>query len=211
MQALGEVSQAVNSTLDLETVLTTIAAEAVELRSTDAGAIYVFDEERKEFACTLLRHERSHDSGDQRPTYRPRRGTSGPRQHSVSHPSHRTRNEPASPVNEIVLREGYRRDPDHSPVSSRPDRRRASGPAQDARGVPTIRYRSVQTFADQSVVAIQNARLYENVETRTHELAKSLKDAHHTGSASPDLKAGLPWSAHRRHRARDQEPAQLRQ
>jgi signal transduction histidine kinase len=34
----------------------------------------------------------------------------------------------------------------------------------------------LQTFADQSVVAIQNARLYENVETRTRELAKSLED-----------------------------------
>src|SRR5262249_9967621 len=39
---------------------------------------------------------------------------------------------------------------------------------------PTIEL--LQTFADQSVVAIQNARLYENVETRTRELAKSLED-----------------------------------
>ena len=49
LKALGEVSQAVNSTLDLETVLTTIVGRAVELSHTDAGAIYVFDEERKEF------------------------------------------------------------------------------------------------------------------------------------------------------------------
>ena len=34
----------------------------------------------------------------------------------------------------------------------------------------------LQTFADQSVVAIQNARLYENVEARTRELAESLED-----------------------------------
>jgi signal transduction histidine kinase len=34
----------------------------------------------------------------------------------------------------------------------------------------------LQTFADQSVVALQNARLYENVEARTRELAKSLED-----------------------------------
>src|SRR5262245_21100925 len=40
--ALGEVSQAVNSTLDLETVLTTIVAKAVQLSGTDAGAIYGF-------------------------------------------------------------------------------------------------------------------------------------------------------------------------
>ena len=49
LRALGEVSQAVNSTLDLETVLTTIVSRAVQLSRTEAGAIYVFDEERQEF------------------------------------------------------------------------------------------------------------------------------------------------------------------
>src|SRR6202043_3920653 len=34
----------------------------------------------------------------------------------------------------------------------------------------------IKTFAAQSVLAIQNARLFENIETRTRELAKSLKD-----------------------------------
>src|SRR5262249_39579278 len=45
LRALGEVSQAVNSTLDLETVLTTIVANAVHLSNTDAGVIYVFDKD----------------------------------------------------------------------------------------------------------------------------------------------------------------------
>src|SRR5262245_55968650 len=49
LRALGEVSQAVNSTLDLEQVLTTITQRAVQLSRTDAGAIYVFDEARHEF------------------------------------------------------------------------------------------------------------------------------------------------------------------
>src|SRR5262249_56123822 len=49
LRALGEVSQAVNSTLDVETVLRTIVTKAVDLSTTDAGAIYVFDEERQEF------------------------------------------------------------------------------------------------------------------------------------------------------------------
>src|SRR5262249_24927908 len=44
LQALGEVTQAVNSTLDLETVLSTIVAKAVQLSGTEGGAIYVFDE-----------------------------------------------------------------------------------------------------------------------------------------------------------------------
>ena len=49
LRALGEVSQAINSTLDLETVLSTIVAKAVQLSGTDAGAIYVFNSQQREF------------------------------------------------------------------------------------------------------------------------------------------------------------------
>ena len=49
LRALGDVSQAVNSTLDLETVLDTIVAKAVQLSNTDAGAIYVYGEHDREF------------------------------------------------------------------------------------------------------------------------------------------------------------------
>ena len=49
LRALGEVSRAVTSTLDLETVLTSITSHAVELGGTDAGAIYEFDETLQEF------------------------------------------------------------------------------------------------------------------------------------------------------------------
>ena len=49
LRALGEVSHAVNSTLDLETVLSTIVAKAVQLSSTEAGAIYVFSKLRQKF------------------------------------------------------------------------------------------------------------------------------------------------------------------
>jgi GAF domain-containing protein len=44
LKALGDVTQAVNSTLDLETVLSTIVAKAVQLSRADSGVIYVFDE-----------------------------------------------------------------------------------------------------------------------------------------------------------------------
>ena len=37
-------------------------------------------------------------------------------------------------------------------------------------------FAAIASFADQSVVAIQNARLFESVEARTRELAKSLED-----------------------------------
>jgi GAF domain-containing protein len=49
LRALGEVSQAVNSTIDLQIVLDTIVARAAQISGTEAGAIYVLDELRKEF------------------------------------------------------------------------------------------------------------------------------------------------------------------
>ncbi|UCI33246.1 ATP-binding protein [Mesorhizobium sp. B4-1-4] len=49
LEALGDVSKAVNSTLDLDTVLKTIVAKAVQLSETDAGTIYVFSSTRQQF------------------------------------------------------------------------------------------------------------------------------------------------------------------
>ena len=49
LKALGEVGQAVSSTLDLETVLTRIASHAVQLTGAAGGVIYEYEEESKEF------------------------------------------------------------------------------------------------------------------------------------------------------------------
>jgi len=49
LQALGEVSQAVSSTLDLETVLATIVSRAVELSGSYGGIVYEFDEAAQTF------------------------------------------------------------------------------------------------------------------------------------------------------------------
>jgi signal transduction histidine kinase len=178
LRALGEVSQAVNSTLDLETVLTTIVGRAVQLSRTDTGAIYVFDEERKEFrlhatygmsetmiAAITDRHIGLGDANIGAATAQRK-----PIQVSD------IRNEPASTVNEIILREGYRSiliipllRPDHI-IGALVVRRKTPGE------FPQSTVELLQTFADQSVVAIQNARLFESVEAHTRELAKSLED-----------------------------------
>jgi signal transduction histidine kinase len=177
LQALGEVSQAVNSTLDLETVLTTIVGRAVQLSRTDAGTIYVFDEARQAFrlhatygmsdvmiAAITDQHLGLGDSNI---------GTATTQRKPVQVPD--IRNQP-SPVNEIILREGYRGiliipllRPDHI-VGALVVRRKTPGE------FPQSTIELLQTFADQSVVAIQNARLFESVEARTRELAKSLED-----------------------------------
>ena len=49
LKALGEVGQAVSSTLDLETVLTRIASHAVQLTDVAGGVIYEYDEKLEEF------------------------------------------------------------------------------------------------------------------------------------------------------------------
>jgi GAF domain-containing protein len=178
LRALGEVSQAVNSTLDLEMVLTTIVGRAVQLSRTDTGAIYVFDEERKEFRLHAT-HGMSESmiaaiTGRQIDLGDANIGAATAQRKPIQVAD--IRNEPASPVNEIILREGYRGilvipllRPDHI-VGALVVRRKAPGE------FPQSTIELLQTFADQSVVAIQNARLYENVESRTRELAKSLQD-----------------------------------
>jgi GAF domain-containing protein len=76
LQALGEVSQAVNSTLDLETVLTTIVAKAVQLSRTEAGVIYVFD--KRDQALLLPSRSRSSLSGGWKPREQAHSGRGGP-------------------------------------------------------------------------------------------------------------------------------------
>ena len=50
LKALGEVGQAVSSTLDLETVLRTIVSRANQLAGMDGGAIFEYDETHEEFS-----------------------------------------------------------------------------------------------------------------------------------------------------------------
>jgi PAS domain S-box-containing protein len=49
MKVLREVGQTVESTLDFQTVLTTIATHAVQLSGTDGGLIYEYDEQSENF------------------------------------------------------------------------------------------------------------------------------------------------------------------
>ena len=52
LRALGDVGQAVSSTLDLQTVLSTIVRHAVQLSQTDGGVVYEYDETKEEFHLT---------------------------------------------------------------------------------------------------------------------------------------------------------------
>jgi two-component system, NtrC family, sensor kinase len=172
LRALGEVSQAVNSTLDLETVLSTIVTKAVQLSGTDAGAIYVFDDQAREFhlratygmdreLIDALTHR--HIDMDE-PTVAPVLAGGEPTQVAD------LREEEASAINEITLRAGYRARL-VAPLARGDDvvgmlvvRRRAPG----AFAPNTVDL--MMTFAAQSALAIENARLFKSVETSLEDL-----------------------------------------
>src|SRR5829696_4879853 len=178
LQALGEVTHAVNSTLDLETVLSTIVAKAVQLSVTDAGAIYVFSNLRQEFrlrATYGMSAELIEAIGQQSiglgESYI---GGATQRREALQVPDLAT--EPPSPIRDLVLSAGYRAllvVPLLRPgrvVGALVVRRKEPGV------FPSSTIDLLQTFGAQSVVAIQNARLFEDVEARTQELAKSLEE-----------------------------------
>ena len=178
LRALGEVSQAVNSTLDLETVLSTIVAKAVQLSNTDAGAIYVFDDMQREFhlRATYAMDQALIDAlSKQHIGVDETNVTLALAQREPTQIADLSKEAP-NEINEITLRAGYRA--------------RLTAPlfrGGEIVGLLVVRRRTpgafpqntvdlIKTFAAQSVLAIQNARLFDNVETRTRELTKSLGD-----------------------------------
>jgi hypothetical protein len=58
------------------------------------------------------------------------------------------------------------------------------------------------TFADQAAIAIENVRLFESVEARTRELAKSLEDLRNTQDRLVQTQKLARLVSHRRYRAR---------
>ncbi len=178
LRALGEVSQAVNSTLDLETVFSTIVAKAVQLSGTEAGAIYVFDGALREFHLRatygmdreLIDALRSRHIELDETNIATVLGQREPIQVAD------LQAEAPNAINDIILHAGFRARLT-APLLRGEDiigllvvRRRTSGP------FPQNIVDIIKTFAAQSTLAIENARLFENVEARTRELAKSLED-----------------------------------
>jgi signal transduction histidine kinase len=172
LRALGEVSQAVNSTLNLETVLSTIVAKAVQLSGTEAGAIYVFDESQREFhlRATYGMDQDLIDALTQR-----RIDLDDPNVvQALAQPEPiqvaDLRDEPTSDINEITLRAGYRARlvaplmRGESVAGLLVVRRRAPGV------FPLNTVDLIKTFAAQSAVAIENARLFHDVEASLEDL-----------------------------------------
>jgi signal transduction histidine kinase len=171
LRALGEISKAVNSTLDLETVLNTIVSKATQLAGTEAGAIYVYDEKTQEFELRatygmsdelLAAMREQHAALSQ--AVRGFAATPEPKQVS------NLRELPPDPVNEMIIRAGYRArllvplvGPD-GVLGALVVRRKEAGE------FPESTIELMQTFAGQSVLAIQNARLFSEIGEKSKQL-----------------------------------------
>jgi len=172
LKALGEISQVVNSTLDLETVLTRIVRHAVQLSKTDAGTIYEFDEEKQvfvprinygvstEFVAAL--HESKLRIGDQTVIGQAAEKMAPEQIADLS-------GYPDYPL-PYIQRAGYRALlalpllRENRLIGGLVVRRKAPGK------FPASVVDLLQTFAAQSVLAIHNARLFREVEKKGREI-----------------------------------------
>src|SRR5262245_52479993 len=172
LRALGDVSQAVNSILELETVLSTIVAKAVQLSGTDAGTIYVFEEASQEFQ---LRASYGMDQGlvDAVKGYHLRLGETVISQTALQRKPVQlpdVQRDSSSLVLDVILRAGFRALlaipllSEERIVGSLVVRRKDPGE------FPQRTVDLLQTFGAQSVLAIQNARLFEEIARKTREL-----------------------------------------
>ena len=170
LRALREVSQAINSTLDLHTVLDTIVAKAAQLSGTEAGAIYVQDE-RQEFQLRatygmseeLIAAIRDMHAGISEAVGQLTEAHEPNQEADLSEL-------PPTPVNDTILRAGYRARllvplvRSGEVVGALVVRRKAPGEFS-ASTVDLLK-----TFAAQSVLAIQNARLFREIEDKSRQL-----------------------------------------
>jgi signal transduction histidine kinase/CheY-like chemotaxis protein/putative methionine-R-sulfoxide reductase with GAF domain len=172
LRALGAVSQAVNSTLDLQTVLDTIVARATQLSGTEAGAIYVFDNVSGQFQlratygmtadmiAVITEHHADFSEAVRLATQR-------------REPDQVAALEPSSRANELVMRLGYRARlvvpllTSDQIVGALVARRKA--PGEFAKSTVEL----LQTFAAQSALAIRNAQLFSEIEDKGRQLAEA--------------------------------------
>jgi adenylate cyclase len=163
----------VNSTLDLETVLNTIVAKATQLSGTEAGAIYVHDDAKNEFASLCATYGMSDAFVAELLRQGVGVGQSTVAQAAMQHaPMQVADLKKAKPtaLQEIILRAGYRALL-VMPLLSRDKLIGALVVWRKAPGeFPQHSVDLLQTFAAQSVLAIQNARLFQEIEEKGRQL-----------------------------------------
>ena len=176
LRALGEVSRAVSSTLDLEDVLNTVVARAAELSAAHSGVIYEYDETLQEFHVVRGSHRLDQDLAEvlRAAPLRLGEGAAGraavlraPVQIADALDEHAYE---VGRIRALFQRHGYR---SLLAVPLLFEQRilgvlvvwRTEPGSFDPEVVNLL-----QTFASQSVVAIQNARLFREIADKSRQL-----------------------------------------
>ena len=173
LKALEEIGRAVASSLDLNSVLATIVTRAVELSKADAGAIYSYDASRQVFELAEA-HGVDQAFKDairdiQITVDESAMGFSAQKREPICIPDLAAA--PEYPLKDLTLRAGF-----HSvlvvPLLGQVEtlgalvvQRRVTG------DFPASTVGLMQTFAHQSVLAMNNARLFREVDRKGRELA----------------------------------------
>jgi GAF domain-containing protein len=174
LTALGEVSRALSSTLDLETVLQTIVARANQLAGTDACSVSEYDEASEEFRLRATNNlDAEFVALARRTPIRKGEGIQGRMaltRQPAQIPDIASADAYGSPLRDVLVRSGARAllaipllREDHL-VGSLTVTRKTVGEFS-----PEV-IELLQTFASQSALAIQNARLFREIEEQSRQL-----------------------------------------
>jgi signal transduction histidine kinase len=175
LRALGEVGQAVSSTLELETVLNTIVSRAAQLAGADGAAIAEYEDATREFR---IRATHNYDpqlvESLRASPVRLGEGLSGraaERREPMQIPDMLQEGAYQGHLRDILLRMGYRALlavpllREDQVIGTLTVNRRTPGE------FPPEVVELLKTFATQSALAIQNARLFREVEEKGRQLA----------------------------------------
>jgi signal transduction histidine kinase len=200
LTALGEVGRAVSSTLDLETVLQTIVSRAVQIAGTAGCTIWEYDEPREEFR---LRASHYADERDAAVLHAPGRVTTirkgqgmttqvMEQRQPVQIPEITAEGAYESPIRGLLIEAGHRALLGVPLLSED----QVIGVLAVTRKTPgafepeTVRLLS--SFATQSALAIQNARLFREIEDKSRQLeAASQHKSEFLANMSHELRTPL--------------------
>jgi len=196
LTALGEVGRAVSSTLDLEMVLTTIVSRAVQLSGLDGGVVFEYDESVEEFVQRVAT-ETGGALAEARRTTRIRKGEGVLGRTAITlEPAH---------VSDITLPGAYEGRLRENLVKSGirailavPMVREGQligclGVTRNQPGdFPAETIELLRTFATQSALAIQNARLFHEIADKSAQLeAASRHKSEFLANMSHELRTPL--------------------
>ena len=192
LRALGEVGQAVSGSLDIQSVLTSIVSHAVDLSQTDAGTIYEFDDSTQAFA-PRANYGMSEELIEALRQSHIRVGEGAVGQAARTRAAFQIADLEREPhyALRFLIDAGYRALlavpllREGGVIGGLVVRRKAAG------AFPKAIVDLLQTFATQSVIAIQNARLFREIDEKSRALEELSRNQEQLSRLSTALQEPL--------------------